>query len=116
MSIQILDWPNAVSSTFDLNFVRFHSFLDASSDFSQSGINSCLSDSSISGILDCFEQLIVSGVEGDSEGTVNHSALDMGAKVNFADVVVCDDSIIAWVWSVVGCYMVKGTASGESNA
>lgn len=40
----------------------------------------------------------------------------MGAKVNFADVVVCDDSIIAWVWSVVGCYMVKGTASGESNA
>lgn len=40
----------------------------------------------------------------------------MGAEIDFADVVVCDDSVIARVGSVVGCDMVERASSGESDS
>ena len=55
VAIQVLDYFDLMGFSFDLDFITLHGFLYESSDFSKSGIDSCISDSSVGSIFDSFE-------------------------------------------------------------
>ena len=51
--IEILDYLDLVSLALDFYFIAFHGLLDQASNFSQSGVDSCVLDASVGGVFDC---------------------------------------------------------------
>jgi hypothetical protein len=113
VAVEISNNFDRIYFSFDFNFVRLHSLLNPTSNLSEPGIDTSLSQSSIGGVLDSLKQLVVGGIECNSEGTINDSSLDMSSEIDFADIIVVQDSIISRIGSVMCCYVIKRTPSGE---
>lgn len=116
MSIEVFDRPHSISSTFYLHFVWLHCLLNARADLSQPGIDACFSDAGIGGVFDGLKELIVGGIEGDSKRAVNDPAFNLGPKVDFADVIICDNGIVSGVGSIVSSHMVEWAPSREGDS
>lgn len=104
--IEIADNFDWIDFAFDFHLIGFHSFLNFSTDLTQSGINACFFQPCIGGILYSIEQVVVDRIEGHSESTVDYPSFDVGAEIDFADVVVGEHSIISGVGSVMCGHMV----------
>jgi hypothetical protein len=116
MSIEVAYSFDGVNFALYLNFVRLHGFLNSATNFSQPSIYACFSNSCIGGILDCLQKFVISGVKGNSECAVNNSAFYVGAEIYLADIVICENSVISKIRSIMGGYVIEGASSWKGNA
>lgn len=108
-----LDW---ISLAFNFNLIGLHSFLNCLSNFSESRINSSMSDSSVSGVFDCHEQLIIGWIEGNCECTIRHDSSDMASVINFHYIIVLKHSFVTDIWRPVSCAVIETGSCWESNS
>ena len=66
--------------------------------------------------MDGAQQIVIDGVEGEREGAVNDTAVDLRAKVNLAHVVVLEHRLVAGVRCVVSRNVVQRATRREANS
>ena len=104
-----------ISLALNLNLVGLHSFLNCFSNFSESRIDSRVSDSSVSRIFDCHEQIVISGIKGNCECTICHNSSNMASVINFHYIIILKHSFITNVWRPVSCTVIETGSCWESN-
>jgi len=86
--IQVANGANLIGLSVELDLITFHSFLNNSTNFVQSRVNSSIFDTSVCGVLDGFQKSIVFRIKGDSKSRVDNSAVHVCSKINLANVIV----------------------------
>ena len=68
---------------------------------------------SISGLLHSSEEREVDGVECHCERTVNDPPIDVRPKINLADIVILQHSVVSSIGGVVSSTVVQRASRGE---
>jgi len=114
VSAQIANRLYLVCFPVELNLVRLHNLLNRFSNVTQANVDSSRLDASVGRIADRLEKLVVLLVEGKRKRAVDDAPVDVSAKINFANIVVAENRLVARIWCIVSSAMV-GRASGRKG-
>src|SRR6218665_2270220 len=94
VAVQIADWLDLISFAVEFDFIGFHHFLNGGANITETNINTGCPNTSVGCILDSLQQLIINRIERKRESTINNSAVDMGTKIDFANIILHENGLI----------------------
>ena len=115
MPVEVPDAPYGVGGTIYVNLVTLHDLLHSRSDVTEAHVNPGVLYPSLRRLLDGLEQVVVLVVESHCEGAVYNPAVNLGSKVNLANVALLENGVVAAVGGVVGGDVVETATGWEAD-